>query len=650
MTGRVAAAVGVLVLGSASVLRAQSFQYERTLTATNLGAAMVTSHQVLVSLDSGNFDYAHLRADGADMRFTAISGDGGGTLPYYVETWNPAGTSAIWVQLPSVPGSGSRQFVMRYGDPSFGTSGSDFAATFPNAFVATQHGADGVLTAVTATFTAATASFASGHVGERIGIAGSGAGNDGVYTIATVVNATTVTVTPAPPADESSVTWDLRLTAQATNSYDWFEVAAGVTAYVQSGSVLTVRARRVIVGGILDGNGRGNAASASLPGTGTGSGGGTASASNNSGSGGGSYGGVGGTGGQDAGDTPGTGGAVYGTDSGADIDMGSGGGSSDNTAGGAGGGAMDVRAHLIDVTGTISARGGDGTLPGGSRGGGGGAGGGILLAGYAVALSGTLSADGGTGSIGTSSANDSGGGGSGGRIKVVHESTVSNTATLSAAGGAGGPNGGAAPGQTGGTGVVYTGMDTSLYDEVVVSVGSEPTTTTTATTTTTTATTLAPPASGRRLGARQLVLKTNSVKLLSSDPAVALGDGNGSAHDPVLHGGSLRVVTSAGDGFDTTYALPASQWRHVKKAGLGRGYKLRGVPPIKAVLVKPGKGIKVVAAGAGLGHTLGANPDPVHVVLTLGTYRSCMTFGGTTTFTAGKAYVARSAPVAAACP
>jgi hypothetical protein len=60
--------------------------------------------------------------------------------------------------------------------------------------------------------------------------------------------------------------------------------------------------------------------------------------------------------------------------------------------------------------------------------------------------------------------------------------------------------------------------------------------------------------------------------------------------------------------------------------------------------------VKIVGKGAQLGHSLALDPQPVNVVLTTGAERFCMSFGGAPTFTAGKRFLATSAPAPGVCP
>lgn len=185
----------------------------------------------------------------------------------------------------------------------------------------------------------------------------------------------------------------------------------------------------------------------------------------------------------------------------------------------------------------------------------------------------------------------------------------------------------------------------------VVAAGPVPTTTstTTSTVTTTSSTTSTLP---ELLGGTKLLLKGKSGKPQKNALSLLLGgntlsDGNGSEDDPVQNGGKLSVASTAG-GFDGEYDLPTSGWKYVGKSGQGKGYKFKGADAIKSVVVKKGK-IVVVGKGSSLDQSLAANPDPVTVILELGKQHYCARFGGSPKFTAGKKYLAKSAPAPATC-
>jgi hypothetical protein len=181
------------------------------------------------------------------------------------------------------------------------------------------------------------------------------------------------------------------------------------------------------------------------------------------------------------------------------------------------------------------------------------------------------------------------------------------------------------------------------------------TTSTTTTPVTTTSSTLPPGADDQPLGGRKLLLKDDANKpqkrrllLLSKEPSITLGGGPDSEDDPRTAGGSLRV--GAGTAFDTTYPLAPANWQALKTKDPTRGWKYTKGIPIKKVLVKPGKSIKIVGKGGELEHTLATDPRPVDVVLTIGQQRYCWTFGGDVRFKEGKRYLAKNAGAPGACP
>ena len=183
-----------------------------------------------------------------------------------------------------------------------------------------------------------------------------------------------------------------------------------------------------------------------------------------------------------------------------------------------------------------------------------------------------------------------------------------------------------------------------------------PTTTTTAPAGTTTTT--APPGAGQLVSGSRFVLKTprnparHALSVSANDAALTLGDGRGSADDPTLYGGTLRLASGILGGFDVTYELPKERWRAIGRRGWVFRSRARDGNAIRRVLVRVTRRgiVRVKGAGEELAPTLGQNPNPVAVVLTLGAERYCMQFGGEVRFRENRRFVARDAPRPASCP
>jgi hypothetical protein len=146
----------------------------------------------------------------------------------------------------------------------------------------------------------------------------------------------------------------------------------------------------------------------------------------------------------------------------------------------------------------------------------------------------------------------------------------------------------------------------------------------------------------------RLVPQKRRLLVVAKGGPLSLGGGNGSADDPTLHGASLRVVASSGS-FDVTYPLDDG-WRLLGKPGQNRGYKRRGGGPIRKIVVKAGKLLRIVGRGAELEHSLLTDPETVAAELRLGARYWCLEFGGTTRTRSSKALVVVDAAPATVCP
>ena len=197
------------------------------------------------------------------------------------------------------------------------------------------------------------------------------------------------------------------------------------------------------------------------------------------------------------------------------------------------------------------------------------------------------------------------------------------------------------------------GDGSAVCDIGAVEVAFQPSTSTTTTSTTLPTNTIDTPLAGTKLLLTDNAANPSKRKLLviAKDKAVSVPSG---ADAPETAGAELRVVTANGDGFDATYALPAAGWRTKGRPGKIKGHQYRDPNlangPIAVVVVRNGKLLKVTGRGSKLTHTLGRDPNPVLVVLTIGTSRQCTSFGGPKPkFAAGKRFVAHGAPRPSSC-
>lgn len=419
----------------------RSWAYRRPVTVNNEDIENTwENYQVKVEVDYAD----NMQSDFDDLRF--VDNDNSTQLEYWIENYNTNDSAVVWVKVPSIPANDDKMFYMYYGNPG-ARSASDFFATFPNHLII------------------------DGTSEERGGVRG----------------------------------------------YDWVEIKNGGILGVQGENILELSARKIIVGenshiyAIGSGYPGGppnfwheeqeNGTSHDPPGTGHGTGGYALGSSDGPGGGGGAYGGSGGDGGGAKGNNdyvyPGEGGENFGSAEDNSVYMGSGGGSgglSKNApeenfwniggAGGAGGGAVRLYAGIIEISGTVSADGGDGAggmsnqSDAGSGGGGGGSGGAILIEGSEVIITGTLSVEGGTGGAKSPITTGkpyggAGGGGGGGRIKVFYDKSFDNTSMthLVDGGDSGGPSYADPVAQPGTSGTYYSG--TISYPVPTTSLGPE---------------------------------------------------------------------------------------------------------------------------------------------------------------------------------
>ena len=105
------------------------FDYGTKLTVAGYsGSSPLAGFPVLVRIAAGSpsgfsYDDLHSKSDGNDIAFVDMEGNG---LPFEIDTWDPNGTSLIWVRLPSM--TNGTEFVMCWGSD---TSGKTICGTNP---------------------------------------------------------------------------------------------------------------------------------------------------------------------------------------------------------------------------------------------------------------------------------------------------------------------------------------------------------------------------------------------------------------------------------------------------------------------------------------------------------------------------------------
>ena len=105
----------------------RNFKYRRKITITEQSGSDLTDYQVLIELNSTNFDFSHAQTNGEDIRFTDANGN---LLPYWIEEWDSVNEKAkVWVKVPEIPANSEIEIYMYYGNPTI-ASASDGDATF----------------------------------------------------------------------------------------------------------------------------------------------------------------------------------------------------------------------------------------------------------------------------------------------------------------------------------------------------------------------------------------------------------------------------------------------------------------------------------------------------------------------------------------
>lgn len=108
-----------------------SWTYRREITITEQASSGdLTEYQVLINLNSSNFDFGNADIDGDDIRFNYYDSSTEIEANYWIEEWDyGAEQASIWVNVPNIQ-SGSEAMIYMYYGYSGVTSLSDGENTF----------------------------------------------------------------------------------------------------------------------------------------------------------------------------------------------------------------------------------------------------------------------------------------------------------------------------------------------------------------------------------------------------------------------------------------------------------------------------------------------------------------------------------------
>lgn len=94
-----------------------NWQYRRQLTIDNSSVSTTqTNFPILVTLNSSRIDYNYTQAAGQDIRFTDCFGQN--VYAHEIEVWDEAGTSYVWVKIPTMLATATNCMYVYYGNPS----------------------------------------------------------------------------------------------------------------------------------------------------------------------------------------------------------------------------------------------------------------------------------------------------------------------------------------------------------------------------------------------------------------------------------------------------------------------------------------------------------------------------------------------------
>jgi len=106
----------------------ENYKYRLPITIINHESTELTDYPIRIELTSGNFNFQHVKDDGADIRFTRE--DGISSLAYTILHFDKINQKAvIYVNITNMPANGTVKIYMYYGNPE-ATPGENPTNTF----------------------------------------------------------------------------------------------------------------------------------------------------------------------------------------------------------------------------------------------------------------------------------------------------------------------------------------------------------------------------------------------------------------------------------------------------------------------------------------------------------------------------------------
>ena len=112
----------------------EKLSFENTTRAENL-----VNFPVLVAIDTTKFGvsfYSQAQAAGQDLRFVDANGT---LLAHEIESWNPGGTSYVWVKVPQIDASSNSDSISMYWGNAGAADNQNGAAVWGNSYAGEWH-------------------------------------------------------------------------------------------------------------------------------------------------------------------------------------------------------------------------------------------------------------------------------------------------------------------------------------------------------------------------------------------------------------------------------------------------------------------------------------------------------------------------------